>query len=106
HRRRLLLGCRDPLEQLLLRQHLGLATFHGSKKLFAMDIAVLVPPFRFFRLGSELRHYAFGFVHLVLSRKAFVSGTLAGNAVTARNLPFRTVNTTDSKRPPLVRPTE
>src|ERR1017187_1232650 len=76
-----------------------------------MYVAVLIPPLRLFRLGGESRHDALGLflqllLHLGLSRKAFLSETLAGKAVMARTLPLRIVHAADNKRPPCVRPTE
>src|ERR1035441_7700653 len=76
-----------------------------------MYVAVPIPPLRLFRLGGESRYDALGlFLHLLLhfglSRKAFLSETLAGNAVMARTLPLQIVHATDNKRPPSVRPTE
>src|ERR1019366_10819814 len=76
-----------------------------------MYVAVPIPPLRLFRLGGESRYDALGlFLHLLLhfglSRKAFLSETLAGKAVMARTLPLRIVHATDNKRPPFVRPTE
>jgi hypothetical protein len=84
---------------------LSFAVFHGGKLLFAMQVAVLVPPLRLLRLGGESRDDALGLflqllVHLVFSRNAFLSETLAGKAVMARTLPLRIVHTTDNKRPP------
>src|ERR1039458_8840384 len=76
-----------------------------------MYVAVPIPPLRLFRLGGESRYDALGlFLHLLLhfglSRKAFLSETLAGKAVMARTLPLRIIHATDNKRPPFVRPTE
>src|SRR5450756_2216082 len=76
-----------------------------------MYVAVLIPPLRLFRLGGESRHDALRLflhllLHLGLSRKAFLSETLAGKAVMARTLPLRIVHATDNKRPPFVRPAE
>src|SRR5450756_454908 len=68
-----------------------------------MYVAVLIPPLRLFRLGGESRHDALRLflhllLHLGLSRKAFLSETLAGKAVMARTLPLRIVHATDNKR--------
>src|ERR1022692_130545 len=76
-----------------------------------MYVAVFVPPLRLFRLGGESRHDALGLflhplLHLGLSKKAFLSETLAGKAVMARTLPLRIVHAAGNKRPPCVRPTE
>jgi hypothetical protein len=76
-----------------------------------MYVAVLIPPLRLFRLGGKSRHDALRLflhllLHLGLSRKAFLSETLAGKALMARTLPLRIVHATDNRRPPFVRPTE
>jgi hypothetical protein len=70
-------GGRDPFQQFLLRQKLCFTALHASQKLFAVDVAVLVPPFRFVRLGGERRHYAFVSGHWVGSAPV----TLADEAV-------------------------
>src|ERR1035441_3895989 len=54
-----------------------------------MYVAVPIPPLRLFRLGGESRYDALGlFLHLLLhfglSRKAFLSETLAGKAAPTR----------------------
>ena len=58
------------------------------EQLFAMDLAVLVPPVRFFLLSGEPRYDALGLLlHRDLSRKTFLFEPLAENAVTARTKP-------------------
>src|ERR1017187_4961740 len=100
-------GCLDPLPQLLPGKHLRLAILHGRGEFLVVGLPVLVPPRGLFRFGSEGRYCALALLfHRFLSGKSFLYVALAGNAVTARTLPSRSVQMATSNLPESVMPTD
>jgi hypothetical protein len=63
--------CCDSCHEFFFRQHLRIAFPYFSKKLFAVRIAVLAPPLRFFRLVIKRRHCSLALISMFLGLGCF-----------------------------------